>query len=38
VGAGDIFWVEMQRTGDDPADTMGRLDVRAIVIEYVADQ
>jgi hypothetical protein len=38
VGAGDIFWVFMARFGDDPSDTMGRLDVRAIVVEYLADQ
>lgn len=38
VQAGDIFWVEMARIGDDPTDTMGRLDVRAIVVEYLADQ
>jgi hypothetical protein len=38
VSAGDIFWVEMARIGDDSADTMGRLDLRALVVEYSAEQ
>jgi hypothetical protein len=36
--AGDIVWVVMARIGDDPADTMGRLDLRAVAVEYTAEQ
>jgi hypothetical protein len=38
VAPGDIFWVEMERSGDHPDDTMGRLDLRAVAVEYQADQ
>ncbi len=34
VTAGDIFQVLLARNGDDSADTMGRLDIRAIAVEY----
>jgi hypothetical protein len=38
VSAGDIFAVVIARLGDDSGDTMGRLDIRAIAVEYDASQ
>jgi len=35
---GDIFWVQLERQGDQPTDTMGDLDVRAVGVEYQASQ
>jgi len=38
INGGDIIWVEMARRGDMPEDTVGRLDLRAVAVEYIAEQ
>lgn len=35
---GDILWVELERQGDLGDDTMGRLDIKGVGVEYQADQ
>ncbi len=38
LAGGDAFWVQLTRFGDDPNDTMGRLDLIAVTVEYMASQ
>lgn len=38
VAPGDLFWVVLVRDGDLAGDTMGRLDLKAVAVEYQADQ
>lgn len=37
-GPGDIIWTQYERQGSSPEDTMGRLDLRAVAVEYTAEQ
>lgn len=38
VSPGDVFWVVIRRSGSNSSDTMGRLDLQAVAVEYIADQ
>jgi hypothetical protein len=38
VSSGDMFRVELDRNGDDSGDTMGRLDLVAVAVEYTGTQ
>ncbi|NIT04296.1 hypothetical protein GTO10_05255 [Candidatus Saccharibacteria bacterium] len=36
--AGDMIWAHFWRQGNDPVDTMGRADLKAVGVEYTAEQ
>jgi hypothetical protein len=38
IAAGDLIYIDIVRYGDDSADTMGRLGLLAVGVEYTADQ
>ncbi|GEM_PF-4241012 len=38
AAGGDLFWVELERQGDLGDDTMGRLDLIGVAVEYLAIQ
>lgn len=38
VHKGDLFNVQIGRSGDDASDTMGRLDLKGVAVEYTANQ